>query len=433
MGKKGGKPDGSQQNKKRKSHEMDNSKNQSTQSSSSNTTIDTDNNVAIETSPVINLHIKKLEAELAETKARLEENRAELFEATVKIESHTKSIDLLSKNNEVLKNILKEERYTSTFIRNQMNDLEQYSRRNNVRVFRVKDEKHEHSDLSEQKVRNILDKELGLKFHPSDFEICHRVGQYREGADRQIIVKFVRRKAKDLVMLNRKKLAGKNISIAEDLTINNVRRLHSVNNLECVEKSWTKDGRIFAKNKQGFIKVVSPLDQLTENLFDEQRDRHTKPHAQQPSAKPTSEVRSSLPKLHPTHSTTPPSSSSAVRGEPEEIANARTDGNGGSSDTGNNRCITSNVSVGDSTKNGDRDKTKNGSTPSQTHVANPGQKTTTDISQNDVRNGDAPGSVMEGGHDQTVANDMTIGPVTSSTPKSDIRSRLMQMADDSGT
>ena len=108
---------------------------------------------------------------------------------------------------------------------NNLNDLEQYSSWNNIRIFVVIDNKKDETiQESENLVREILRKKRILNFGPEHFEICHTIGKYGKRADRAIIVKFLYRKSKVITIKNRRNLAKYGITIAEDLTHTNCKK-----------------------------------------------------------------------------------------------------------------------------------------------------------------------------------------------------------------
>ena len=58
------------------------------------------------------------------------------------------------------------------------NELEQYTRRNNMRIFGLKDTNPaETAAQTEQIVGNLITK-LGYKIHPSEVEVAHRTGRW---------------------------------------------------------------------------------------------------------------------------------------------------------------------------------------------------------------------------------------------------------------
>ena len=81
-------------------------------------------------------------------------------------------------------------------------------------------------------------------------------------------MRLTTRKVKSAIILNRTKLKGSFISISEDLTHKNLRRLKQINELSCVEQSWSYDGKLFAKNSQQQKIEVKSSDTISENIFE---------------------------------------------------------------------------------------------------------------------------------------------------------------------
>ena len=96
---------------------------------------------------------------------------------------------------------------------------EQYGRRDNIRIFGVKEEADE--DVY-QKVVDVARK-VGHQISKTDISICHRVPSRNVKKDegRPIIVKFVRRQTKSGLMANKKSLKDceEKIFINDDITL----------------------------------------------------------------------------------------------------------------------------------------------------------------------------------------------------------------------
>ena len=192
----------------------------------------------------------------------------ELFDLKFVVENHQTQIQKLVEENLQLKSELGDERHKSALLASKLNDQEQYSRRNNVRVFGVKDTNpKENAEQSEQKVLTLFNSILERPLQPGDIEIAHRTGRFTDKADRSIIVKLISRKAKIALIRNRKKLKGKKQSIAEDLTTQNVRLLQKAKELACVVQTWSTEGRLFAKSATDKVKVIDSNTLLNEQLF----------------------------------------------------------------------------------------------------------------------------------------------------------------------
>ena len=136
-----------------------------------------------------------------------------------------------------------------------VNSLEQYSRRNCLRIFGVVESDGENtSELVMELARNNLQ----VNIEQSDIDRSHRIGRSHErGHPRDIIVKFTSYRVRDMVIKNRKKLKGTKIVIKEDLTRANHNLLRSTITHPSVSSAWSKDGVIFALTKKEGADVVT--------------------------------------------------------------------------------------------------------------------------------------------------------------------------------
>ena len=247
-----------------------------------------------------------------EWQLQLEKLEADLFDMRYTLETTVKEVAFLKAENNELKETLAEERGATRVLTNELNEQQQYSRKNNIRIFGLRDTDPKENafateDIVIQMFRNKLKKEI---LH-SDIEIAHRVGRFSPDRDRAIIVRFISRKAKADVIYHRRSLKGSGISIAEDLTSKNVRRLTQLKDLDCVTQSWSYDGKLFAKNSQNAVREVKGLEILSEKLFENKpadarpprgQYNHNRQNAtQQRRGQP---VRSSVPKSPTTPSLT---------------------------------------------------------------------------------------------------------------------------------
>ena len=92
-----------------------------------------------------------------------------------------------------------------TSLENKVNDLEQYTRKNSIRIHGLKEAVSGHENTYDL-VCDYINSNLKLD---TDIEVAHRVGpKIRGPKPRSIIVKFLQRSDKLAVMLNRKMLKG---------------------------------------------------------------------------------------------------------------------------------------------------------------------------------------------------------------------------------
>ena len=106
----------------------------------------------------------------------------------------------------------------ATEIENKLVDLEDRSRRNNLRINGIKEGKNETWEEFEQWVNCFLEEKLDMGTSEIWIERAHRVGEKKRGQERQIVVQFNSYKKKLDILRNCKKLKGTNFSIFEDFS-----------------------------------------------------------------------------------------------------------------------------------------------------------------------------------------------------------------------
>ena len=156
---------------------------------------------------------------------------------------------------------------TNNELSTKMNDLEQYTRRNNLRIFGIQEVSGdwETSSQSEEKIIDLIQQKLNLPHITSDhIEACHRVGRYREGKNRPIIVRFLSRKTKEIIIKERKKLKGSGVIIAEDLTKVNAAWFFEIKSIgksiPSVSSVWTQNGETYIYGPAGKVKIPRDFD-----------------------------------------------------------------------------------------------------------------------------------------------------------------------------
>nr|XP_022921052.1 uncharacterized protein LOC111429387 [Onthophagus taurus] len=122
--------------------------------------------------------------------------------------------------------------------------LEQYTRRNSIRVFGVSETDNENT---EQVVLDIINKKMNLALLPDSIDRCHRVGPKRNGKNRPIIMKFISHKTKDRVFYHKKLLRGTQFIIREDLTHHRICELRKLEEEYGKRRVWSRDGTLYAE------------------------------------------------------------------------------------------------------------------------------------------------------------------------------------------
>ena len=143
-------------------------------------------------------------------------------------------------------------------IKAKCDDLEQYSRKNNIRIIGVPESAEENTDAI---IMQLMKEKLGVEVKESDICRSHRVGRKKPGQQRQIIVKFTRHNVKSSIMRKKKVLrnAGDDLKIQEDLTQGRLDAIKKLNNehKEKILTLWTIDGLIKIRQKSNSEQILS--------------------------------------------------------------------------------------------------------------------------------------------------------------------------------
>ncbi len=133
-------------------------------------------------------------------------------------------------------------------IHDRLNHLEQYSRKNNVRIYGLHESKDE--DVFQTVSTSVFPKlpaEASFKLH--DVDNMHRLGgAVASTQPRQIIIKFVTHHAKMNFLRQRKSLKGSGISLSDDLTAQNFKLLRELQTNSDVYQAWSWDSKMYVRN-----------------------------------------------------------------------------------------------------------------------------------------------------------------------------------------
>lgn len=127
-----------------------------------------------------------------------------------------------------------------------IDEMEQYSRRNCLLLHGVRENSNEDTD---DIVVKTISENLDIDIQKEDLDRTHRIGKGNraDGKARPIIIKFARYNVRRNVYSNKKKLKGKSLLITESLTKARVTLLKQAQTRYGVENVWTSDGRILHK------------------------------------------------------------------------------------------------------------------------------------------------------------------------------------------
>ena len=139
---------------------------------------------------------------------------------------------------------------------------EQHSRKSNIRIFGLKEESNEDCV---KVVLQLLNNKLKVNLQEDDIDVAHRVGR-KSQKPRAMIVKFMRRKHRFVVMRKRKTLKGSGTTIADDLARGIHQLYNRVRDHVDVTDAWTWDGKVYIKDYRGKVYQIK-YGQTVDDVF----------------------------------------------------------------------------------------------------------------------------------------------------------------------
>ena len=217
--------------------------------------------------------IEVLEGELHECQVNNDNLSKKIKSTENKLKDKENEIDSLKKETENQKRDIERLQFaledSDRSFCGRTNELEQYSRRNNIRIWGIPEAQNDDEDAQAtiDKVVKTLNEKMGTNLTTYDIDIAHRIGkkQKNKKSGRCIIVKFLSRLSKIKCLKNRKQnLKGTNIFIQEDLTSLNYSVYMAARSNDEVEKCWTIDGTVYV--------VMKGSDEITRIDYSDYQD-----------------------------------------------------------------------------------------------------------------------------------------------------------------
>ncbi|KAM3878477.1 protein-glutamine gamma-glutamyltransferase 2 [Diretmus argenteus] len=145
-----------------------------------------------------------------------------------------------------------------------LDEQEQYSRRNCLIVFGVPEQKDESTT---KLVCDIFKANLKIEVLPSEIDRSHRLGRKPENPKakpRGIIIKFTKYYVRDNVFKAKRALKNSQMQILENVTTKRVKLLADLREKykDKVTASWTRDGRIHLLTHKKNLHVISKLSDI---------------------------------------------------------------------------------------------------------------------------------------------------------------------------
>lgn len=211
--------------------------------------------------------LRNVNTKLVEQATALEDLKSETSDLRVELNKVKAENSRLKTDNKDMKEVLTQRETKLRVNEKEINDLEQYTRRNSVRIYGINDQNRtESSRESGEAVIKMLKNKLDMPINLSDIDVAHRLGQFRKDGNRPIICKFVSRETKNSVLRNRRNLKGSPFVIREDLTTKNAKLLENTSQHPNVKNAWSDDGKIIALLQSG-VKIRVHIHSNLERSF----------------------------------------------------------------------------------------------------------------------------------------------------------------------
>ncbi|XP_034241163.1 uncharacterized protein LOC117645228 [Thrips palmi] len=186
-----------------------------------------------------------------------EKYKAVIDEQQVTVKNLSDEVQKLREVNAKLNDEIEKLQLAADNATRRFDELEQYGRRNNLRIWGIKESAGEDVD----KLVVDMARKIGANIDGSCLDRAHRVGRpSSNNKPRPIIVKFTSYAHRREMWKNKRALKGSPVSIAEDLTRARAALLYKVNNTYPRKTVWTSDGVILVKYNDTVLRMVTEED-----------------------------------------------------------------------------------------------------------------------------------------------------------------------------
>ena len=156
----------------------------------------------------VNVRLNKVSEEVDEIKKSLKFTQSKFDEELAIVKSNIKKVK--SDMKEITEDLLDSDKVSSKLI-----ELEDRSRRNNLRIDGIAEDQNESWHECEEKVLEVIKGKLEIQ-DPIEIDRCHRMGKHKRNRPRTIIFKLNKFKDKQKILRNARNLKDTGIFIYED-------------------------------------------------------------------------------------------------------------------------------------------------------------------------------------------------------------------------
>ena len=211
--------------------------------------------------------LKEVTSRISVIESEVDEVKNEVSDYGARVLAVENMNKLTQDENRKLKELVEERETQLRVQRTELNNLEQYTRRNNLRIYGM-DDRNPRESISQtaQIVVNLVRDKLDIDITADDIDMVHRLGRFTVEGNRPILCRFISRQDVLKIKQARRKCKGSGIVIREDLTAKNVKLLETVNALNGVKQAWTEQGKIMALLQDGTKKNINHETDLSKYM-----------------------------------------------------------------------------------------------------------------------------------------------------------------------
>lgn len=203
------------------------------------------------------------EAEKRETqlKQKIDRLTTDVDKLTMENETLREKICEANKNNRDLQKEMNEVRDLATFSTVKSNYNEQYSRKNNIKIYGIPETKGENIV---EVVKSTLKKKGGVEVDHRDIEAVHRIPGSRPNAPRPILMKMRNNDKKANIMRCRSAVKDSpgNVRLGDDVTKENRELIVRLIDHESITSAWYFNGSVYGnvKGKRVKFDILDDID-----------------------------------------------------------------------------------------------------------------------------------------------------------------------------
>jgi hypothetical protein len=160
----------------------------------------------------------------------------------------------------------------STEASRRANYNEQYSRKNNVKIMEIPEDKNEDDEKLANTIKSVLQKHANITLNNEDIVDLHRLPS-KKGNIRPVLVKLKNNRVKATIMRKRKPMKEKGHKLVDDVTRLNQGLINRLMQHHNIESAWYFNGSVYGLSTYNERIKFDIYDNIN-NTIEEFRNRH---------------------------------------------------------------------------------------------------------------------------------------------------------------